>query len=92
MTPLYRVVPISGVLLSNTTTLGVRTSYSERMVLERRFELMETSLGTVRVKLVTKPDGRIEKRCECDEVREIARRTGRPSLEILQTLERELGR
>jgi pyridinium-3,5-bisthiocarboxylic acid mononucleotide nickel chelatase len=92
LTPPDRVAAISRTLLSNTTTLGVRTSYSERMVLERRSELIETSLGTVRVKLVTKPDGRIEKRCEFDEVREIARRTGRPSLEILQTLERELGR
>lgn len=92
LTPSERVVAISRILLDNTTTLGVRTGYSERIVLERRSEVMETSLGTVRVKLVTKPDGRIEKRCEFDEVREIARRTGRPAREILQVLERELDR
>jgi pyridinium-3,5-bisthiocarboxylic acid mononucleotide nickel chelatase len=91
-TPSDRVVAISRILLDNTTTLGVRTGYTERIVLERRTELMETSLGTIRVKLVTKPDGRIEKRCEFDEVREIARRTGRPTREILQTLDRELDR
>ncbi|MGO9570851.1 MAG: nickel pincer cofactor biosynthesis protein LarC [Desulfomonilaceae bacterium] len=86
--PLIR--EISEILLTHTTTLGVRVSYADRIVLERRSETVQTSLGPVRVKVVGLFDGRTEKRPEFDDVRAIARRTGRPSREILLILDREL--
>ena len=81
---------ISETLLAHTTTLGVRVSYVDRIVLERRSETVRTSLGPVRVKVVKLFDGRTEKRPEFDDVQAIARRTVRPSREILQILDREL--
>jgi len=80
----------SEILLTHTTTLGVRVSYADRIVLERRLEAVRTSLGPVRVKAVERFDGRIEKRPEFDDVQAIARRMGRPSREILLILDREL--
>jgi len=82
---------LSHVLLTHTTTLGVRLANRERMVLRRRLEHAQTSFGDVRVKMVRLPDGRWERRAEFDDVREIARRTGRPAREILSALDRELG-
>ena len=38
---------ISEMLLTHTTTLGVRVSYTERIVLERKSETVRTSLGPV---------------------------------------------
>jgi uncharacterized protein (DUF111 family) len=81
---------ISETLLAHTTTLGVRVSYVDRIVLERTSETVGTSLGPVRVKVVKLFDGRTEKRPEFDDVQAIARRTGRPSREILLILDREL--
>jgi hypothetical protein len=83
---------ISEILLAHTTTLGVRISLADRMVLQRKSETVQTSLGPVRVKVVELFDGRIEKRPEFDDVRAIADRMGRPSRDILLTLDRELNR
>jgi uncharacterized protein (DUF111 family) len=82
---------LSHVILTHTTTIGVRVSDRERMVLRRRSERVQTSFGEVRVKMVRLPDGRWEPRAEFDDVRDIARRTGRPVREILAALDRELG-
>lgn len=81
---------VSEILLTHTTTLGVRVSYADRIVLERRLEAVRTSLGSVRVKVVELFDGRTEKRPEFDDVQAIARSTGRPVREILLVLDREL--
>lgn len=81
---------ISEILLTHTTSLGVRVSYADRIVLGRKSETVRTSLGPVRVKVVELFHGRCERRPEFDDVREIARQTGRPSREILAILEREL--
>jgi len=82
---------LSHVMLTHTTTIGIRVADRERMVLRRRSERVRTSFGDVRVKMVGLPDGRWERRAEFDDVREIAQRTGRPAREILSALERELG-
>jgi uncharacterized protein (DUF111 family) len=85
-----RIREISEILLTHTTTLGVRLSMADRVVLHRKSETISTSLGPVRVKIVELPNGRSEKRPEFDDVRAIADRTGRPSRDILLTLDREL--
>lgn len=82
---------LSHIMLAHTTTLGVRVADRERIVLRRRSEVQRTSFGDVRVKMVLMPDGHWERRAEFEDVREIARLTGRPAREILSALERELG-
>ncbi len=81
---------VAHMLLTHTTTLGVRVSASERVVLARSSETAQTSLGDVRVKVVHMPDGRHERRAEFEDVRKIAERTGQPTREILRTLDHEL--
>jgi pyridinium-3,5-bisthiocarboxylic acid mononucleotide nickel chelatase len=88
--PLVR--EISEILLTHTTTLGVRASQVDRMVVQRKSETVQTSLGPVRVKVVELFDGRQEKRPEFDDVRAIAARTAKPSRDILLILDRELNR
>jgi uncharacterized protein (DUF111 family) len=81
---------VAHILLTHTTTLGVRVSESEMMRLSPTSEIAHTSLGDVRVKVVEMPDGRRERRPEFDDVRSIAERTGEPTREILRTLDQEL--
>jgi uncharacterized protein (TIGR00299 family) protein len=85
-----QVTEMSRILLTHTTTLGVRVSNSKRIAIPRSSEIVRTSFGEVRVKVVEMPEGRRERRVEFDEVRAIARRTGQPTRRILSTLESEL--
>ncbi len=90
LAPPDRVTHLGRVLLTHTTTLGVRVTDAQRMTLPRRSELIRTSLGEVRVKIIERPDGRIEHRPEFDDARLIAERTGRPVRDVLRLLEQEL--
>jgi uncharacterized protein (TIGR00299 family) protein len=90
LVPPELVAQTSRIVLTHTTTLGVRVSHSERIILERHGETAQTSLGEVRVKVVQLPDGRRERRAEFDDVRDIAEQTGRPAREVLRTLDIEL--
>lgn len=91
LAPPALVQTLAQLIFVHTTTIGVRVSDKERMVLRRKSERVPTSFGEVRVKMVQLPDGRWEPRAEFDDVRDIARRTGRPAREILAVLDRELG-
>ena len=48
---------IAGVMLRETSTIGVRTHAVERLVLPREQRTVETPFGAIRVKVVTLPDG-----------------------------------
>ncbi len=84
------VSTLAEVILTHTTTLGVRLSYVDRIVLARASEVAATSLGPVRIKVVEMPGGRVEKRAEYDDVRSLSTDTGRPLREILRLLDKEL--
>jgi pyridinium-3,5-bisthiocarboxylic acid mononucleotide nickel chelatase len=81
---------ISQLLLEHTTTIGVRVSYSDRIVIERSAEVASTSLGPVRVKVISRTDGVTERRVEFDDVRDIAERLQKPVRDVLRQLEREV--
>ena len=49
---------LSTILLSETTTIGVRYHICDRMILKREPVVVETSLGRVNAKQITTPDGR----------------------------------
>jgi pyridinium-3,5-bisthiocarboxylic acid mononucleotide nickel chelatase len=87
-----RVEDFARVLLTQTTTLGVRVSHSERILLPRTSETADTSLGPIRVKVVERPDGTKERRAEFDDARVAAERLRRPVIEVIRVLDRELNR
>ena len=92
ITPSNHVEDFARLLLSHTTTLGVRVSRSDRILLPRTSETVDTSLGPMRVKVIERADGMKDRRPEFDDVRAAAERLDRPVFEIMKLLERELNR
>jgi uncharacterized protein (TIGR00299 family) protein len=66
----------SRLVLTHTTTLGLRVSREGRVELPRRVETVETEWGPARIKVATRPDGSESASPEYESCREIAQRTG----------------
>jgi pyridinium-3,5-bisthiocarboxylic acid mononucleotide nickel chelatase len=79
---------LSDLLLTHTTTLGLRVSREERVELERRVETIDTPLGPARVKVATLPDGASRVNPEYESCREIAEKTGRTLLDVFEVVRR----
>lgn len=77
-------------IMSGTTSLGVRAQTLQRFTLERKASIEQTTLGSVRVKSIKIPDGTWENRVEFDDAAEISRSTGTPVRDILMKLHKEL--
>lgn len=77
-------------ILSHTTSLGVRAQVMGRFTLQRDVLFQDTSVGRIRIKSVALPDNSIEKRPEFDDLVKISDETGEPVRELLLRLEREL--
>ena len=78
------------IIFKQTTTIGVRIQNMERAVLPREIRKVATSLGVVRVKTVTLPDGERRSYPEYDDVAELCRTSGRPFPEVFNTLYAEI--
>ncbi len=76
-------------LLTHTSTIGVRISPATRRTLPRRSVSVSTSFGAVRAKAVVR-DGREVLAAEFEECRRIAEERGLPLLDVLRALDREL--
>jgi uncharacterized protein (TIGR00299 family) protein len=76
------------VFMSETTTLGVRTTPYSRYEAKRAIHEFETSLGTVRVK-TSFWHGTARRSIEWEDVRRIATDTGLPAVEVQRKLEQE---
>ena len=76
------------VLLTHTTTLGLRVAREERVELPRRVDTVETEWGPARVKVATRPDGSESASPEYESVREIARRAGLTMTEVFDAVRR----
>jgi uncharacterized protein (TIGR00299 family) protein len=63
---------VAGVLLSETSTIGVRYFPVQRLVLPRTVEEVQTPYGIVRVKIATGPDGHRNLAPEYDDCRRAA--------------------
>lgn len=63
-------------ILTHSTTLGLRVSREGRVELPRRVETIETEHGPARVKVAVRPDGTETASPEYESCREIANRTG----------------
>jgi pyridinium-3,5-bisthiocarboxylic acid mononucleotide nickel chelatase len=73
-------------LFGESTTLGLRVRREGRMELRRSIVEVVTPLGTVRVKTAVLPSG-VERRVpEYDDLRRIARESGKPLVEVMETV------
>jgi len=78
---------LARVLFAESTAIGVRTSESERIVLERESLRVRTRFGTIRVKRVFDPDGSSLVSAEVDDCKRAAARAGVPLREVVRIAE-----
>jgi uncharacterized protein (TIGR00299 family) protein len=71
-------------LLTETTSIGVRRSAASRMALPRRQAEIELFGHSLRVKIVVLPDGGTRAKPEFDDVQRVALATGRRPVDIYQ--------
>ncbi len=69
-------------LLSSTTTIGVRRWAVSRRALARRTRIVRVDGHAIAVKEVTLPDGSVRMKPEYDAVQRVAEATGRPASDI----------
>jgi uncharacterized protein (DUF111 family) len=61
LSPLDKTSVLSSLLLKETTTLGIRYRKENRIILNRKFHTLNTSLGTIKIKLALDNNGNIIK-------------------------------
>jgi hypothetical protein len=84
LAPPDKAKAMAGVMLRETTTLGVRMQEVRRWVLPRHVQSVQTSGGTVRMKVADTGRGDRKAAPEYRDCRHIAERTGRPVREIME--------
>ncbi len=77
---------LAEVLLSETTTIGVRYHLCDRMILKREPVEVETSLGRVSAKKITSPKGRARIMPEYDECKRIALEQELPFYQVYEQI------
>jgi pyridinium-3,5-bisthiocarboxylic acid mononucleotide nickel chelatase len=80
-------LPLARALLAETTTLGVRVSECDRLLLPREQVRVTTPWGPVRVKIAHGEDGRVDVSAEYDDVKRVARKAGVPLREVVRRAE-----
>jgi hypothetical protein len=75
------------IIFRETTTIGIRRAKMERTVLARSEETIDTSLGKLRVKRCTLPDGTIRNYPEYESAVELARKNNLPLREVMKLCE-----
>jgi uncharacterized protein (TIGR00299 family) protein len=78
---------LAALLFAESTTLGVRVSEADRIVLAREERRVATPFGTIRVKLARDPAGRASASAEYEDCKRAARRTGVPLREVVRAAE-----
>ncbi|MAE69481.1 MAG: TIGR00299 family protein [Gemmatimonadetes bacterium] len=79
---------LARLLLTETTTLGVRTRRSDRHVVSREIRRVTTRHGTIGVKLARLPDGRWRAAPEYRDCAAAAREAGVPLLDVMEEARR----
>lgn len=82
---------LEDVIFEETSTVGIRRSVMDRTVMDRRFEDVETSIGTVRVKVCI-IGGTLKVHPEYESLAGICRERGIPYREAYETVMSEIGR
>lgn len=78
------------ILLSASTTIGVRVAEVSKRMLPRELLSVETSAGGISVKVVTQPDGERRWKIEHDDVIRLARESGTDYLAMRRQLDEEV--
>jgi len=79
---------LAGLLLEETTTLGVRVAHEDRVELERRGETVQTDIGEARVKVGTLPGGGEKMSPEYESCKALAEKSGRSILDVFEIVRR----
>jgi len=84
LAPRQKVEAVVGVMMRETTTLGVRLHEVGRLVLPRHMETVRTRSGVVRVKVARTGAQGVKAAPEYRDCKKIAEQTGRPVREIME--------
>jgi uncharacterized protein (DUF111 family) len=85
------LVPLSRIILLESTAIGIRHYPAERLKLERTAEIRQTTLGLIRVKVLSEAGSVVRVSPEYEECRRLAQETGVPLAEVYRIIERETG-
>ncbi len=80
---------LARIILLESTAIGVRHYPAQRLTLARSIETRETSLGTVKVKVLSEDGTVVRIAPEFEECRRLAQESGLPLAEIYRIVERE---
>jgi len=81
-----RTTQVAERLFAESTTIGIRVHREGRIELKRSIATVETPFGAVRVKTAVLPSGEERRVPEYDDLRRIARESGRPLVEIMDAV------
>ncbi len=79
---------ISNIILSETTSLGIRMHSCSRIVLPRHIEKVTTKYGAIRVKISTLPDGEEKHMPEYEDCKKAAKKFKIPLQQVYKEIER----
>lgn len=85
------LVHLSRIILLESTAIGVRHYPAERLMLERSAEIRQTTLGAIRVKVLSEAGAVVRVSPEFEECHRLAQETGVPLAEVYRIVERETG-
>ena len=83
---------ILSVIFKETTTIGVRKQKFDRTVLKRTFRKMETAFGELSIKEISMLDGSFRRTAEYDDLKIIAKKSGKPLKEVQRQIEFEINK
>jgi uncharacterized protein (TIGR00299 family) protein len=81
---------LTRIIFAETSTIGVRRQMVERICLPRQVEMVDTSYGKMRVKVVRMPSGKNRRIPEYQDCRDVAKSQNIPLLDVIQNLRFEL--
>jgi uncharacterized protein (DUF111 family) len=85
------LVPLSRIILLESTAIGIRHYPAQRLKLERTTEIRQTTLGAIQVKVLSEAGSVVRVSPEYEECRRLAQETGVPLAEVYRIVERETG-
>jgi len=90
--PAEKLEVLGRIILMESTAIGVRYYPARRFKLERSVEERETSLGTMKVKVLREGGEIVRIAPEYEECRRVAVETGLPLMDVYRVVERETGK
>ncbi len=75
---------LARIVFSESTSIGVRISEWDRLVLDRKSVRVKTKLGLIRVKVLSGPDGQVHYSPEYDDCKRAAKKSGVALRDVVQ--------